>query len=89
MTFISSESFCHVPPPPPPPSLPADTDGWSGQFSGGQEYPLLWKEGDVYLLPLSEDDLGFYSAPGERDRADTHTHTYTKRADVTFKVRYE
>ncbi|CAB1318788.1 unnamed protein product, partial [Coregonus sp. 'balchen'] len=41
-----------------------DTDGWSGQFSGVQEYPLLWKEGEVYLLPLSEDDLGFYRAPG-------------------------
>uniref|UniRef100_A0A3P8XGZ4 Laminin, gamma 3 n=1 Tax=Esox lucius TaxID=8010 RepID=A0A3P8XGZ4_ESOLU len=42
-----------------------DADGWSGQFSGGQEYPLLWKEGEVYLLPLSEDDPGFYTAPAK------------------------
>ncbi|KAL0965256.1 hypothetical protein UPYG_G00278840 [Umbra pygmaea] len=42
-----------------------DPDGWLGQFSGGQEYPLLWKEGEVYLLPLSEDDPGFYIAPAK------------------------
>lgn len=36
-----------------------------GGFSEGQEYPLLWKEGEVYLLPLSEEDVGFYKAPGE------------------------
>ena len=42
-----------------------DQDGWSGEFSQGQEYPLLWKEGEVYLLPLAEDDLGYYRAPGE------------------------
>lgn len=47
-----------------PPS-PADQDGWLGEFSGGQRYPLLWKEGEVYLLPLAEDDIGFYKAPGE------------------------
>ncbi|XP_062333878.1 laminin subunit gamma-3 [Osmerus eperlanus] len=40
-----------------------DQDGWSGEFSQGQEYPLLWKEGEVYLLPLAEDDLGYYRAP--------------------------
>ncbi|XP_040915110.1 laminin subunit gamma-3 isoform X1 [Toxotes jaculatrix] len=40
-----------------------DQDGWVGEFTGGQEYPLLWKEGEVYLLPLSEDDIGFYKAP--------------------------
>ncbi|KAJ7988354.1 hypothetical protein DPEC_G00322690 [Dallia pectoralis] len=40
-----------------------DADGWTGRFSGGQEYPLLWKEGEVYLLPLSADDPGFYRAP--------------------------
>ncbi|XP_068430777.1 laminin subunit gamma-3 [Clinocottus analis] len=40
-----------------------DQDGWLGEFSGGQEYPLLWKEGEVYLLPLAEDDIGFYKAP--------------------------
>lgn len=38
-----------------------------GEFSGGQEYPLLWKEGEVYLLPLSEEDIGFYKAPGESE----------------------
>ncbi|XP_034047896.1 LOW QUALITY PROTEIN: laminin subunit gamma-3 [Thalassophryne amazonica] len=40
-----------------------DQDGWLGEFSAGQEYPLLWKEGDVYLLPLTEEDIGFYKAP--------------------------
>uniref|UniRef100_A0A665WYV5 Laminin, gamma 3 n=1 Tax=Echeneis naucrates TaxID=173247 RepID=A0A665WYV5_ECHNA len=40
-----------------------DQDGWVGEFSGGQEYSLLWKEGEVYLLPLSEEDTGFYKAP--------------------------
>ncbi|XP_076014828.1 laminin subunit gamma-3 isoform X2 [Genypterus blacodes] len=40
-----------------------DQEGWTGEFSGGQEYPLLWKEGVVYLLPLSEEDIGFYKAP--------------------------
>ncbi|XP_042251436.1 laminin subunit gamma-3 [Thunnus maccoyii] len=40
-----------------------DQDGWVGEFSSGQEYPLLWKEGEVYLLPLSEEDIGFYKAP--------------------------
>ncbi|KAJ3598029.1 hypothetical protein NHX12_001543, partial [Muraenolepis orangiensis] len=38
-------------------------DGWLGEFSGGQQYPLLWKEGEVYLLPLDEQDTGFYKAP--------------------------
>lgn len=45
-----------------------DQDGWLGEFSGGQEYPLLWKEGEVYLLPLTEEDIGFYKAPGESQR---------------------
>ncbi|CAL8406287.1 unnamed protein product [Arctogadus glacialis] len=40
-----------------------DQDGWLGEFSGGQQYPLLWKEGEVYLLPLDEHDTGFYKAP--------------------------
>ncbi|XP_056260145.1 laminin subunit gamma-3 [Seriola aureovittata] len=40
-----------------------DQDSWLGEFTGGQEYPLLWKEGEVYLLPLSEEDIGFYKAP--------------------------
>ncbi|KAM7392591.1 hypothetical protein PAMA_007618 [Pampus argenteus] len=40
-----------------------DQDNWVGEFSGGQKYPLLWKEGEVYLLPLSEEDIGFYKAP--------------------------
>lgn len=43
----------------------ADHDGWVGEFFGRREYPLLWKEGEVYLLPLSEEDIGFYKAPGE------------------------
>lgn len=40
-----------------------DQDGWLGEFSEGQQYPLLWKEGEVYLLPLDEEDIGFYTAP--------------------------
>ncbi|KAM3600568.1 uncharacterized protein V6R79_025240 [Siganus canaliculatus] len=40
-----------------------DQDGWLGEFLGGREYQLLWKEGEVYLLPLAEDDIGFYKAP--------------------------
>ncbi|MED6235877.1 hypothetical protein ATANTOWER_001470, partial [Ataeniobius toweri] len=40
-----------------------DQDGWWGEFSGGLEYSLLWKEGEVYLLPLNEEDTGFYRAP--------------------------
>ncbi|KAJ3604925.1 hypothetical protein NHX12_026976 [Muraenolepis orangiensis] len=41
--------------------------GWLvGEFSGGQQYPLLWKEGEVYLLPLDEQDTSFYKAPGSR-----------------------
>lgn len=38
-----------------------------GEFFGGQKYPLLWKEGEVYLLPLTEEDIGFYKAPGESE----------------------
>ncbi len=48
--------------------LPQDHDGWSGEFSEGQEYPLQWKEGEVYLLPLTEEDIGFYKAPGESEQ---------------------
>lgn len=50
------------------PLQPPDQDGWVGEFTGGQEHPLLWKEGEVYLLPLSEEDIGFYKAPGELRR---------------------
>ncbi|KAI4893038.1 hypothetical protein NFI96_020157, partial [Prochilodus magdalenae] len=39
-----------------------DTNGWVGEFSGHQE-SLLWKEGEVYLLPYSEEDAGYYKAP--------------------------
>ncbi|XP_072530162.1 laminin subunit gamma-3 isoform X2 [Salminus brasiliensis] len=40
-----------------------DPDGWVGEFSGQKESPLLWKEGEVYLLPYSEEDAGYYRAP--------------------------
>ncbi|KAG5834495.1 hypothetical protein ANANG_G00262110 [Anguilla anguilla] len=40
-----------------------DPDGWIGEFSSELESPLIWKEGEVYLLPYSEDDIGFYKAP--------------------------
>lgn len=49
------------------PFFPPDQDGWLGEFFGGQEFPLLWKEGEVYLLPLTEEDIGFYKAPGESE----------------------
>lgn len=48
--------------------LPSGQDGWLGEFSGGQQDHLQWKEGEVYLLPLSEEDTGFYKAPGESER---------------------
>ncbi|XP_061658227.1 laminin subunit gamma-3 [Syngnathoides biaculeatus] len=59
-----------------------DQDGWLGEFSGGRLDPLLWKEGEVYLLPLSEEDPGFYRAPdkfvgGQR-------HSYGQLLSVTF-----
>ncbi|XP_021446264.2 laminin subunit gamma-3 isoform X1 [Oncorhynchus mykiss] len=59
-----------------------DPDRWSGQFSGGQEYPLLWKEGEVYLLPLSEDDLGFYRAPEKF--LGNHLLSYGQLLSLTF-----
>ncbi|XP_016112626.1 laminin subunit gamma-1-like [Sinocyclocheilus grahami] len=37
-------------------------DGWKGVFSGGYEQSLIWKEGEVYLLPYREEN-GFYKAP--------------------------
>nr|XP_006640850.2 PREDICTED: laminin subunit gamma-3 [Lepisosteus oculatus] len=40
-----------------------DTEGWIGEFSNGLESSLIWKEGEVYLLPYSEKDSGFYKAP--------------------------
>lgn len=42
-----------------------DTDGWLGEFSGSQEASLIWKEGEVYLLPYSEEDAGYYKAPAK------------------------
>uniref|UniRef100_A0AAV2IRG7 Laminin subunit gamma-3-like n=1 Tax=Knipowitschia caucasica TaxID=637954 RepID=A0AAV2IRG7_KNICA len=59
-----------------------DQDGWEGQFSGGQEYPLLWKEGEVYLLPLSEEDTGFYRAPEKFLRH--QLHSYGQQLHITF-----
>ncbi|XP_066515117.1 laminin subunit gamma-3 [Hoplias malabaricus] len=41
-----------------------DANGWVGEFSGNQETHLLWKEGEVYLLPYSMQDAGYYKAPG-------------------------
>lgn len=39
-----------------------DPDGWKGVFSEGHEQSLIWKEGEVYLLPY-RDENGFYKAP--------------------------
>ncbi|XP_053709504.1 laminin subunit gamma-3 isoform X1 [Synchiropus splendidus] len=59
-----------------------DQDGWVGKFSGGQQYSLLWKEGEVYLLPLSEDDVGFYKAPEKF--LGHQVHSYSQLLYVTF-----
>uniref|UniRef100_A0A8D3AEZ2 Laminin, gamma 3 n=1 Tax=Scophthalmus maximus TaxID=52904 RepID=A0A8D3AEZ2_SCOMX len=59
-----------------------DQDGWLGEFSGGQEYPLLWKEGEVYLLPLTEEDIGFYKAPDKF--LGHHAHSYGQLLSITF-----
>ncbi|CAB1446978.1 unnamed protein product [Pleuronectes platessa] len=59
-----------------------DQDGWLGEFSLGQEYPLLWKEGEVYLLPLSEEDIGFYKAPEKF--LGRHDHSYGQLLSITF-----
>ncbi|KAL4617434.1 laminin subunit gamma-3 [Arapaima gigas] len=40
-----------------------DPDGWVGEFREGRQSSLIWKEGEVYLLPHTEDDIGFYRAP--------------------------
>ncbi|XP_042560585.1 LOW QUALITY PROTEIN: laminin subunit gamma-3-like [Clupea harengus] len=42
-----------------------DADGWTGRFSRDQDSALLWKEGEVYLLPYSDHDLGYYTAPAK------------------------
>ncbi|KAF3849317.1 hypothetical protein F7725_015814, partial [Dissostichus mawsoni] len=54
-------------------------DGWLGEFSGGQEYSLLWKEGEVFLLPLTEEDIGFYKAP---EHSSIGTMVQTPRAQA-------
>ncbi|XP_061913004.1 laminin subunit gamma-3 [Entelurus aequoreus] len=59
-----------------------DQDGWLGQFSGGRHSPLLWKEGEVYLLPLSEDDLGVYRAPDKF--LGGQVHSYGQLLSITF-----
>ncbi|KAJ4926484.1 hypothetical protein JOQ06_008657, partial [Pogonophryne albipinna] len=59
-----------------------DQDGWLGKFSGGQEYPLLWKEGEVYLLPLTEEDIGFYKAPEKF--LGHQIHSYAQLISITF-----
>ncbi|KAK7896102.1 hypothetical protein WMY93_021427 [Mugilogobius chulae] len=59
-----------------------DQDGWVGLFSRGQEYPLLWKEGEVYLLPLTEEDTGFYKAPEKF--LGSHLHSYGQPLFITF-----
>ncbi|XP_058842866.1 laminin subunit gamma-3-like [Acipenser ruthenus] len=42
-----------------------DLDGWVGEFSDGSESLLIWKEGEVYLLPYTDEDSGFFKAPGK------------------------
>lgn len=64
--------------------LSSDQDGWLGEFSAGQEYPLLWKEGEVYLLPLTEEDIGFYKAPGESERKIIEIWVHPWRQIVTL-----
>ncbi|XP_068190889.1 laminin subunit gamma-3 [Antennarius striatus] len=59
-----------------------DQDGWTGVFSEGQEHPLLWKEGEVYLLPLSEEDIGFYKA--SEKFLGHQAYSYGQLLSVTF-----
>ncbi|XP_069024859.1 laminin subunit gamma-3 [Embiotoca jacksoni] len=59
-----------------------DQDGWVGEFSAGQEYPLQWKEGEVYLLPLTEEDIGFYKAPGKF--LGHQVYSYGQLLSITF-----
>ncbi|KAM6902929.1 laminin subunit gamma-3 [Xenentodon cancila] len=59
-----------------------DHDGWVGEFSGDKGYPLLWKEGEVYLLPLTEDDIGFYTAPGKF--LGRQVYSYGQLLSITF-----
>ncbi|KAL7834633.1 hypothetical protein SRHO_G00288800 [Serrasalmus rhombeus] len=40
-----------------------DPDGWVGEFAEHEQSSLLWKEGEVYLLPYNEEDAGYYKAP--------------------------
>ncbi|KAK1155914.1 laminin subunit gamma-3-like [Acipenser oxyrinchus oxyrinchus] len=42
-----------------------DLDGWVGEFLDGSESLLIWKEGEVYLLPYTDEDSGFFKAPGK------------------------
>nr|XP_040053897.1 laminin subunit gamma-3 isoform X2 [Gasterosteus aculeatus aculeatus] len=59
-----------------------DQDGWLGEFSGGQQYTLLWKEGEVYLLPLTEEDVGFYKAPEKF--LGQQVYSYGQLLSITF-----
>ncbi|KAM4527482.1 laminin subunit gamma-3 [Odontesthes bonariensis] len=59
-----------------------DHDDWLGEFSGGQEYPLLWKEGEVFLLPLTEEENGFYKAPVRF--LGHQIHSYGQLLSITF-----
>uniref|UniRef100_A0A3P9KKW5 Laminin subunit gamma 3 n=1 Tax=Oryzias latipes TaxID=8090 RepID=A0A3P9KKW5_ORYLA len=59
-----------------------DQDRWVGEFFGGKEYILQWKEGEVYLLPLTEEDSGFYKAP---DKFLGHQiYSYGQPLHITF-----
>lgn len=53
-----------------------------GVFSRGSEHPLLWKEGEVYLLPFTEEDIGFYKAPEKF--LGRQLHSYGQLLLVTF-----
>ncbi|CAM9237898.1 unnamed protein product, partial [Lampetra planeri] len=64
-----------------------DQDGWLGEFSGGMEYPLLWKEGEVYLLPLSEEDIGYYKAPDKFLGVQVYSYGQTLLITFTSETR--
>ncbi|XP_051906157.1 laminin subunit gamma-3 [Hippocampus zosterae] len=59
-----------------------DQDGWLGEFSGGRLDALLWKEGEIHLLPLSEEDPGFFRAP-EKFLGDL-SRSYLQPLSITF-----
>ncbi len=64
-------------------TLCSDPDGWKGVFTRGHEQSLIWKEGEVYLLPYREEN-GFYKAPGRT----TNIHLFLEHVGVGLLWNY-